>query len=65
MADRGGIASLKFSPSDDQEGNYIDRELRQVGLWEELEYYNPNPWARILGRANETDVEIGEIISKF
>ena len=29
-----------------------------------LEYYNPNPWARILGRANETDVEIDGIISK-
>ena len=31
---------------------------------DELEYYNPNPWARILGRANETDVEIDGIISK-
>ena len=29
-----------------------------------LENYNPNPWARILGRANETDVEIDGIISK-
>ena len=28
-----------------------------------LEYYNPNPWARILGGANETDVEIDGIIS--
>ena len=28
------------------------------------DYYNPNPWARILGRANETDVEIDGIISK-
>ena len=27
-------------------------------------YYNPNPWARILGRANETDIEIDGIISK-
>ena len=26
--------------------------------------YNPNPWARILGRTNETDVEIDGIISK-
>ena len=31
---------------------------------DEPEYYNPNPWARILGRANETDVEIDGIISK-
>ena len=29
-----------------------------------LEYYNPNPWARILSRANETDVEIDGVISK-
>ena len=29
-----------------------------------LDYYNPNPCARILGRANETDVEIDGIISK-
>ena len=28
------------------------------------DYYNPNPWARILGRANETDVEIDGVISK-
>ena len=27
-------------------------------------YYNPNPWARILGRANETDVEIDGMIRK-
>ena len=25
---------------------------------------NPNPWARILGTANETDVEIDGVISK-
>ena len=31
---------------------------------DELEYYNPNPWARILGRANETHIEIDGIISK-
>ena len=34
------------------------------GGWDELEYYNPNPWARILGKANETDVEIDWLISK-
>ena len=28
------------------------------------EYYNPNPWARILGRANETEIRIDGIISK-
>ena len=29
-----------------------------------MEYYNPNPWARILGRANETVIEIDGIIIK-
>ena len=40
------------------------KELGSVGVLNGLEYYNPNPWARILGRANETDVEIDGIISK-
>ena len=29
-----------------------------------MEYYNPNPWARILGSANETEIEIDGITSK-
>ena len=29
-----------------------------------MEYYNPNPWAIILRRANKTDIEIEGIISK-
>ena len=34
--------------------------------WESngLKYYNPNPWVRILGRANETEIEIDGTISK-
>ena len=28
------------------------------------EYYNPNPWVRILGRANESEIEIDGKISK-
>ena len=59
----GGNATTQSSPSDDQGGIHIDKELRQVGVLDELKYYNPNPWARILGRANETDVEIDGIIS--
>ena len=31
---------------------------------DDSDYYDPHPWARILGRANETDVEIDGIISK-
>ena len=33
-------------------------------MQDDSDYYNPNPWAKILGRANETDVEIDGIISK-
>ena len=33
-------------------------------MQDDSDYYNPNPWARILGRANKTDVEIDGIISK-
>ena len=33
-------------------------------MWDDSDYYNPYLWARILGRANETDVEIEGIISK-
>ena len=39
-------------------------KLRSIGVQDDSDYYNPNPWARILGRANETDVEIDGIISK-
>ena len=43
-------------------GNY--GELRSIGAQDDSDYYNPNPWATILGRASETDVEIDEIVSK-
>ena len=51
-------------PSNNQGGVHINWELRSIGAWDDSDYYNPNPWARILGRANETDVEIDGIISK-
>ena len=38
--------------------------MRAAGAQTDSSYYNPNPWARILGRANETDVEIDGVISK-
>ena len=56
--------TLQSSPSDDQEGININRELRQVGAANGPKYYNPNPWDRILGRANETEIELGGKISK-
>ena len=45
-------------------GVHINGELRSIGAHTDSDYYNPNPWARILGRANKTDVEIDGIISK-
>ena len=52
------------SPSANQGGVHTNKELREVRVWDEPEYYNPSPWSRILGRANETDVEIDGIIIK-
>ena len=43
---------------------HINRDLRAAGAQADSDYYNPNPWARILGRTNETDVEIDGVISK-
>ena len=42
----------------------INRKLRQVGVSNGPEYYNPNPWVRILGRANKTEIEVDGKISK-
>ena len=60
----GGDTTFQCFPSDDQGGININGELRQVGVSNGLEYYNPNPWARILGRANETKIKLDGIISK-
>ena len=38
--------------------------MRQVGASNGPEYYNPNPWAIIFGRANETKIEIVGKVSK-
>ena len=56
--------TLQSSPHDDWGGINIHRELRQVKVSDGPEYYNPNPWTRILGRANETEIEIDGKISK-
>ena len=60
----GGNPSLQFSSSNDQIGININRQLRQAGVSTGLEYYNPNPWVRILGRANESEIEIDGKICK-
>ena len=54
----------RSSPSSDQGGININRQLRQAGVSMEPEYYNPNPWVRILGRVNETEIEIDGNISR-
>ena len=60
----GGNTALQSSPSDNQGGIHIHKELRVAGAQTDSDYYNPKPWARILGGANKTDVEIDGIISK-
>ena len=59
-----GNTTLQSSPSDDQGGININGQLRQAGVSNGPEYFNPNPWVRILGRANETELKLMEKISK-
>ena len=59
-----GNTTLQSCPSDNQGGIHIHKELREAVAQTGSDYYNLNPWARILGRANETDVEIDGVISK-
>ena len=59
-----GNTTLQSSPSDNQGGIHIHKELRVAGTQTDSDYYNPNPWGIILGRANETDVGIDGVISK-
>ena len=55
---RGGNTALQSSPSDDQGGIIFNGQLKQAVVSNGLEYYSPNPWVRILDRANETEIEI-------
>ena len=64
MVNRRRKHNLQSSPSNDQGGVHINGELISAGAQTESNYYNLNQWARILGRANETDVEIDGVISK-
>ena len=59
-----GNTTPQSSPSNNQGGVHINKELISAGAQTDSNYYNPNPWARILGGANETDVEIDGVISK-
>ena len=64
MANRGRKHNPPVLSSDDQGGININSKLRQVGASNGPEYYNPNPWARILDTANETETEIDGKVSK-
>ena len=63
MADGGGNTDLQSSPSPGQGGASVNKQLRKTGVFMGADYHNPNPWVRILGRANEfkikTDGKIG------
>ena len=56
----GGNSSLQSSPSNVQGGVNINRQLRYAGVSTGPEYYNLNPWVRMLGRAYETVIQILE-----
>ena len=58
MVNGGGNNTSQSSPSDDPGGININVQLRQTGE------SNPNPWVRILGKANKTEIGIDRKISK-
>ena len=60
----GGNLTLQSYHSDDQGVINCKRQLRQAGASAGLEYYNPNPWVGIWGRANKTKIERDGKISK-
>ena len=64
MANGEGNTILQSSPGNNQGGVHINGVLRSIGAWDDSDYYNPIPWAKILGRANEIDIEIDGIIWK-
>ena len=39
-------------------------QLRKAGVFMGPDYHNPNPWVRLLGMANESEIEIDGIISR-
>ena len=62
MADGGVNADIQSSPSPSQGVVSINKQLREAGVCMGLDYHNPNLRVRLLGRANESEIEIdGEI----
>ena len=60
----GGNTDLQSSPNHNKGGININGQLKQAELVTGPDYYYPNPWVRILGRANESEIEIDGEISK-
>ena len=65
MPDGRGNPDHQSSPNPDQGGDNINRKLRKAEVFMEPDYHNPNPWTRILGSANESEIEIDGIKSKL
>ena len=61
---KGGNPDLQSSPIPNQGGVNINGKLRKAGVFMGPDYHNPNPWVRILGRANKSEIEIDGIKSK-
>ena len=64
MANGGRKHGPPVLSSNDQGGININGQLRQARVYMGPENYNCNPWVRILGRANESEIEIDGKISK-
>ena len=64
MANGGGNADVQSFPNHNKGGININGQLRQAGMFMGPDYYNPNPWVRILGRASESEIKIDGVKSK-
>ena len=58
MADGGGNTDLQSCPSPCQGRVSVSKQLKEAGVFMGPDYHNPNPWIRLLGRANESEIEI-------
>ena len=54
----GGNTNLQSSPSPVQGEVSINKQIRKAGVCMGLDYHNPNPCVRLLGRTNESKIEI-------
>ena len=53
-----GNPNLHSSSSPSLGGVSINKQLREMGVCMGPDFYNSNPWVRLLGRANESEIEI-------